>query len=60
MPLRVGFVLTRVDCCSFPPAQAFFFDGRNIMDHAALRKIGFEVHAIGKGKLIRETAAASK
>jgi UDPglucose 6-dehydrogenase len=34
---------------------AFFFDGRNIMDHDALRKIGFEVHAIGKGRLIRET-----
>jgi len=27
---------------------AFLFDGRNILDHAALRKIGFEVHAIGK------------
>lgn len=27
---------------------AFIFDGRNILDHAALRKIGFEVHAIGK------------
>ena len=27
---------------------AFVFDGRNILDHAALRKIGFEVHAIGK------------
>ena len=28
--------------------QAFIFDGRNIMDHEALRKIGFEVYAIGK------------
>lgn len=27
---------------------AFIFDGRNIMDHAALREVGFEVHAIGK------------
>lgn len=27
---------------------AFVFDGRNILDHAALRKIGFEVYAIGK------------
>jgi len=26
---------------------AFIFDGRNILDHDALRKIGFEVHAIG-------------
>lgn len=28
------------------PAQ--FFDGRNILDHKALRKIGFRVYAIGK------------
>ena len=27
---------------------AFVFDGRNLLDHDALRKIGFEVHAIGK------------
>ena len=27
---------------------AFLFDGRNILDHAMLREIGFEVHAIGK------------
>ena len=27
---------------------AFIFDGRNLLDHAKLRKIGFEVHAIGK------------
>jgi UDPglucose 6-dehydrogenase len=27
---------------------AFVFDGRHILDHAALRKIGFEVHALGK------------
>lgn len=30
---------------------AFLFDGRNIVDHAALRKIGFEVYAIGKPTL---------
>jgi len=27
---------------------AFVFDGRNILNHAALRDIGFEVFAIGK------------
>lgn len=27
---------------------AFIFDGRNILDYDMLRKIGFEVHAIGK------------
>lgn len=27
---------------------AFIFDGRNILDYDALRKIGFEVHSIGK------------
>eukprot|EP00184_Porphyridium_aerugineum_P007290 CAMPEP_0184706432 /NCGR_PEP_ID=MMETSP0313-20130426/36756_1 /TAXON_ID=2792 /ORGANISM="Porphyridium aerugineum, Strain SAG 1380-2" /LENGTH=450 /DNA_ID=CAMNT_0027167985 /DNA_START=120 /DNA_END=1472 /DNA_ORIENTATION=+ len=27
---------------------SFVFDGRNILDHAALRKIGFIVYAIGK------------
>lgn len=27
---------------------AFVFDGRNILPHAELRKIGFEVYAIGK------------
>jgi len=27
---------------------AFLFDGRLILDHAKLQKIGFEVHAIGK------------
>ncbi|MFW5706799.1 MAG: UDP-glucose 6-dehydrogenase [Bacteroidota bacterium] len=29
---------------------AFLFDGRNILDHAMLRKIGFKVTAIGKGE----------
>jgi UDPglucose 6-dehydrogenase len=28
---------------------AFVFDGRNILDHAALHSIGFEVYAVGKG-----------
>ena len=28
---------------------AFIFDGRNVLDHDALRSIGFEVYAIGKG-----------
>jgi UDPglucose 6-dehydrogenase len=28
---------------------AFVFDGRNVLDHAALREHGFEVYAIGKG-----------
>ena len=27
---------------------AYIFDGRNILDHAALREIGFVVYAIGK------------
>jgi len=27
---------------------AFLFDGRNILDHDALRKIGFRTYAIGK------------
>ena len=26
---------------------AFIFDGRNVLDHAALRKIGFIVYALG-------------
>ena len=30
------------------PQPAFVFDGRNILDHAKLRSLGFEVHAIGK------------
>jgi UDPglucose 6-dehydrogenase len=32
---------------------AFVFDGRNILPHAAMRKIGFEVYAIGKPEQIR-------
>ena len=30
------------------PYQAFIFDGRDVIDHAAARKIGFEVWAVGK------------
>lgn len=30
------------------PQPAFVFDGRNILDRAALAEIGFEVHSIGK------------
>lgn len=28
---------------------AFLFDGRNVLNHGALREIGFEVFAVGKG-----------
>jgi UDPglucose 6-dehydrogenase len=31
---------------------AFIFDGRNILDHYKLFKIGFEVHSIGKPALV--------
>jgi UDPglucose 6-dehydrogenase len=31
---------------------AFIFDGRNILDHKKLFKIGFEVHSIGKAPLV--------
>jgi UDPglucose 6-dehydrogenase len=31
---------------------AFIFDGRNILDHQALHKIGFNVYAIGKAPLV--------
>jgi UDPglucose 6-dehydrogenase len=27
---------------------AFIFDGRNILDHRELSKLGFEIHGIGK------------
>jgi UDPglucose 6-dehydrogenase len=29
---------------------AFLFDGRNVLDHDAFRRAGFEVYAIGKGE----------
>ena len=28
---------------------AFLFDGRNILDHDGLEKLGFDVYSIGKG-----------
>jgi UDPglucose 6-dehydrogenase len=28
---------------------AFLFDGRNILDHDSLEKLGFDVYSIGKG-----------
>jgi UDPglucose 6-dehydrogenase len=31
------------------PSPSFIFDGRNILDHKNLKKIGFETFAIGKG-----------
>jgi len=31
---------------------AFLFDGRGILKHANLERIGFEVHAIGKGRSV--------
>ncbi len=34
---------------------AFLFDGRNILNHAKLAKIGFDVHAIGKRIVAGET-----
>ena len=30
---------------------AVLFDGRNLLDHAALFKIGFNVHAIGRAPM---------
>lgn len=38
---------------------AFLFDGRNMLDHEALRKIGFEVHCLGKAKDVPEERAGS-
>jgi UDPglucose 6-dehydrogenase len=35
---------------------AFVFDGRNILDHAALRRIGFQVYAVGKPAVAAEHA----
>merc|ERR1712115_410542 len=29
---------------------AFLFDGRSILNHSMLEDVGFEVHAIGKGR----------
>ncbi len=36
-----------IQASMFKPA--FLFDGRNLMDHQALRETGFEVFALGKG-----------
>ena len=48
----VGVSDVLVFCASSPSfsssIQAFIFDGRNILDHQKLRRIGFEVYAIGK------------
>lgn len=33
------------------PRPAFLFDGRNILDHRRLFKLGFNVFAIGKAPL---------
>jgi len=38
---------------------AFLFDGRNIVDHSALRKIGFEVYGIGTRGGSEEAIAAA-
>merc|ERR1719188_1717841 len=38
---------------------AFLFDGRNMLDHVGLHKLGFEVHAIGKPKIGAGTAPAA-
>merc|ERR1712084_217130 len=31
---------------------AFLFDGRNMLDHAELERIGYEVHTLGKAKVL--------
>jgi UDPglucose 6-dehydrogenase len=36
---------------------AFAFDGRNILPHDTMRKIGFDVHAIGKPAAVEATVA---
>ena len=36
----------KIYSCSIKPAK--IFDGRNILDKKALRKIGFEIYSIGK------------
>merc|ERR1711933_692162 len=38
---------------------AFLFDGRNMLDHEGLRKIGFEVHTLGKAKDVPAARAGS-
>jgi UDPglucose 6-dehydrogenase len=34
---------------------AFLFDGRNMLDHAELERIGYEVHTLGKAKVLATT-----
>ena len=46
-----ALLIKTCDCekiCNGMAKPAFIFDGRNLLDHDKLRKIGFEVHAIGK------------
>jgi UDPglucose 6-dehydrogenase len=31
---------------------AFVFDGRNLLDRGQMTKIGFEIHAIGKSRVV--------
>jgi UDPglucose 6-dehydrogenase len=39
---------------------AFLFDGRNMLKHQELEKIGFEVHALGKAKIIASVPQRSQ
>ncbi len=41
-----GLDYQRIYDCMVKPS--YVFDGRNMLDHGLLRRIGFEVHAIGK------------
>jgi UDPglucose 6-dehydrogenase len=38
---------------------AFLFDGRNMLKHAELEEIGFEVHALGKAKMQNQSLPRS-
>merc|ERR1740124_1293404 len=38
---------------------AFIFDGRDVIDHAAARKIGFEVWAVGKSRAAKPSPTSS-
>ena len=42
------------EACQRP---AFVFDGRNLLDHDALRELGFQVHGIGKPPPTRDPTA---
>lgn len=39
---------------------AFVFDGRNMLDHAALERVGFEVHALGKAEISSKKSVAER